>query len=91
MEAFNKKTLETLRQIMSTELPEMEKLVQGFDWVTTRVIESTQNEIDLARAMHDSETAVKQQIKMETLKSARNIFENCYIQATGSRTKLWKE
>lgn len=51
-----------------------------FDWI---------REIELAKAMQDRESLVKQQIKMETIRTAREIFAQGYQIATG--TKAWDE
>ena len=90
MENFNKKSREEMERILTSDLPEMEKFIQAYDWNTRRIIELAQYEIDLAKAMQDHETAVKHQVKMETLKLARDIFQNCYLQVSGKRTRLWE-
>ncbi|MCU0521393.1 MAG: hypothetical protein MUF84_11955 [Anaerolineae bacterium] len=91
MQAFNRETQAGLDRITRSDLPEMEKLIQSFDWVTRRIIELAQREVELARAMSDEELAVKQSIKMNTLKLARGVFQDCYIRASGSRTRLWED
>ena len=81
--------MEEFNAIIASDLAEIEKLAQTFDWVTGRIIEHAREEIELARAMQDQETVIKEQIKMSTLKHAREVFEFCYIRATGRRP--WDE
>ena len=90
MDAFSRETTARLEEIMAQEITDIEKLSQGYDWITRRIIEIAEREIELARAMHDQDNVVKQQIKMSTVKMARGIFEGCYIQATGKHAKLWE-
>ncbi len=91
MKEFNRETQARLDQITRSDLTEMEKLVQTFDWVTRRIIEYGQREIELARAMNDEDEAVKQSIKLNTVKLARGVFQDCYLRASGSRTRLWED
>ena len=91
MDMFNSETTVRLEEIMAQDIPDIEKLVQGYDWITSRVITMAEREIELAKAMQDQETVVKQQIKMSSIKLTRGIFEQCYIQATGRRAKVWED
>ena len=91
MREYNRETQAGLDRIAGSDLSEMEKLIQTYDWVTRRIIELAQREIELARAMSDEELAVKQSIKMNTLKLARGVFQDCYLRASGSRTRLWED
>ncbi len=67
--------------------PDIEKLASAFDWITVRIITGAEQEIEAARALRDEGSAVKQQVKMETIRHARSIFEQCYLLATGR--KAW--
>jgi len=78
-----------LDDIFDADTADIEKLKKAFRWITGRIVEEAQREIELARAMGDRETIVKQQIKMETMKSAWGIFQDCYLRATGRRA--WDE
>lgn len=78
-----------LDAIFKSDLSEMEKLAQAFGWITNHIVEHADQEIELARAMQDGESVVKQQIKRESFRSARNIFQMCYLRATGRRA--WDE
>ena len=91
MEEFNRKTHEEYERIVAADLPEMERFIQAFDWITRRIVTDTDNEIQLARAMHDDANVVKQQIKKETIKLVRGVFEGCYLRVTGERTRLWED
>ncbi len=73
------------------ELTELEKLVQAFDLVTKTAITTSEHEIELALAMGDKETAVKERIKSGGIHTARGMFEYCYREITGSREVLWHE
>ncbi len=72
-------------QVRDADMPDLEKLVWAFGWITDRIIFHAQQEVELARAMHDQEETVKQQIKMETIKTARNILDTCYRRLFGRR------
>jgi len=72
-----------LNAILASRLPDMPRLARAFDGLTSFIIEGTERQIDLARAMRDEQEVVKQQIKMETLKHARGIFQTCYRGVTG--------
>jgi hypothetical protein len=74
---------EELNAILSSDSPEMEKLARAFGGLTAFIVQEAQNRIDLARAMHDGEETIKQQVKMETMKHARKIFQTCHRRVTG--------
>jgi len=76
-------------QIIKSDLPDIEKLARAFDWVTGQVVSHAHLEIELARAMQDKESVIKHQIKMETLKFARGVFDDCYRRIVGRRA--WDE
>jgi hypothetical protein len=78
-----------MQEIKHSNLSEAEKLAAAFDHTTKRIIEHAQYEIELARAKHDREAVIKQQIKMETLKHARGIFQDCFQWVLGRRA--WDE
>jgi hypothetical protein len=76
-----------LDAILASGLPDMPKLAQAFEALTGFIIEATERQIELARAMRDDREAVKQQIKLETLKHARSIFQTCYLGVTGKAAR----
>ena len=69
--------------------PEIEKLVYAFGWITDRMIEQGIKDIQLARALRDEDSVVKNQIKTEVTRHARDIFAHCHMLATGR--KAWDE
>jgi hypothetical protein len=77
-----KNQLYELEQIYASDLPELEKLKQGFQWLTNLIIQQGENEIELLKALHDHEALVKEQIKVSTLKHAQVIFNECYRRST---------
>ena len=76
-------------ELRSSSLPEVRKVAKAFDWVTGRIITHAGEEVEAARALRDEEAAVKQQVKMETIRHARAIFEECHLLATGRNA--WDE
>jgi predicted transcriptional regulator len=78
-----------INEIRASDLPEVEKLAQAFGWITRRYVEHAQQEVELARAMADGESLVKEQIKLEMMKHVRSIFQDCYRLVTGRRA--WDE
>jgi hypothetical protein len=78
-----------IREIQRSDRPEIEKLAEFFGQITTQIIGFAEQEIELARAMQDRESLIKQQIKMETIKTARRIFARGYQIATGR--KAWDD
>ena len=78
-----------VREIRHSDQPEVDKLKAVFGRATAQIVEFAEKEIELARAMQDDETLVKVQIKMETIKTARSIFDSGYLAATGKRA--WDE
>ena len=72
-------------------MSEVEKLAAAFGLVTRSIIEQNGRNLELARAMGDEETAVKEQIKSGVMQTAREVFEFCYINVTGTRKGIWHE
>jgi hypothetical protein len=72
-----------VREIQRSDAPEIDKLTAFFGRITTQIVDYGEKEIEAARALHDRETLVKVQIKMETMKTARAIFNRGYQVATG--------
>jgi hypothetical protein len=70
-------------RIFAQDLPDLEKMRQGFDWVISMYLAESQREQEVLRALGDRETLVKEQIKASTLRHARQIFNDCYFRATG--------
>ena len=74
-----------IKSIETSELSDVEKLTQAFAWITGRIVENGQHEVELARAMQDNERLVKEQIKLSVMQHARDIFYFCHKQVTGRR------
>lgn len=86
----NEKTYaEMIDQLKTSDLPEVEKVTRAFEWVTGRIIEHTQHEIELARAIQDQDSLIKRQIKLETIKHARSVLQQCHQVTLGRRA--WDE
>lgn len=64
-------------RIISSSLPEAEKLTRAFGWITERIIASARQEIELAQVMNDQEALVKTQVKLSTINHAREILQFC--------------
>ena len=78
-----------IRDLQDSEQPEIDKLVKFFDRITAQIVEFAEKEIELAQAIQDHESVVKQQVKMETIKHARRIFGQGYQIVTGK--KAWND
>jgi len=76
-------------RILSSDMPELEKVARAFDCITGFVIGNARAEIEIARSLQDRERLLKTQIKKETMTHARSIFETCYRRVTGRRP--WHE
>jgi hypothetical protein len=83
---------EAFEQIVAnSSLTDLEKLVRSFDLVTRKFIGHYQHDAEIARAMGDKETAVREEIKAGILQSSRGMFAHCYTRITGLRGKLWDD
>ena len=80
---------EELETIVDSDLPEMAKLAAAFGGLTTFYVQVAEKEIELARALGDRQELIKQQIKMETMKSTRSMFRMLFWQVTGKW--VWDE
>lgn len=74
---------------MASDATEMDKLAVAFGALTVFIMEDTKRQVQLARASGDDTEAVKQQIKLETMKHARRLFQTCFWHITGKR--VWDE
>lgn len=59
------------------ETVDMERVTAKFQEITSTFILHAEQNIEMARAMGDRETIIKEQIKMETMKTAVSIFNHC--------------
>ena len=79
----------TFDQIFEQEVPEIEKLAQGFNWITSQYLETYARQIEVTRALQDNESLVKEQIKLEMVRHLRQVFNHCYYRSVGRRA--WDE
>lgn len=77
--------MDDFNEIMEMDLPEIEKLARAFDWATSRWTEGTRQELELARAMGDSEAVIREQVKLSMMEFARGIFQDCFRRVMGRR------
>ena len=71
--------------IFDSDLSEADKIAQAFHFVISTIETHTSNEIELLKAMNDSETLIKEQIKLSTIQHAKGIFNMVYQRATGKK------
>jgi hypothetical protein len=72
-----------IKKLETSDLSDVEKLAQAFGWITGRIVEHGQHEVEIARAMQDQERLIKEQIKLGVMQHARGIFDFCHKQVTG--------
>ncbi len=75
--------------ILTSKQSELEKLSAAFEGLTGLVVKNALQKIELAHAIGDRRAMIKQQIKMETIKSARRIFQTCHQRVCGR--EAWDE
>jgi len=78
-----------LDRIAASDLPEMDRLAQAFRWVTDRILEQEEREVELLRAMGDREALTKEQIKLGMMRHAQEIFQQCFRRIAGR--KAWDD
>lgn len=84
-----KQVIDKVNQIVASDLTDLDKVLDAFGIITSSQIEHAEREIELARAMGDKESLVRRQIKMETIKHARQILNDCTMLVT--RRRKWDE
>jgi hypothetical protein len=72
-------------EIMSSELPEIEKVSRAFNYLIKEHIQISQREIELLKAMGENEALVKEQIKRNTMEYTLSVFHDCFTGATGRK------
>jgi hypothetical protein len=78
--------IKAYEEIFASDLSEADKIAKGFHHIINTIITHSENEIELRKAMNDRETVVKEQIKLSSIKHARDIFDMAYLRATGKRS-----
>ncbi len=71
-------TMAQVNEILASDLPEVDKLVQAFGCIVNLYLEHGQGELDVLRAVGDQEELVKQQVKLSTLRHSEAILQRCY-------------
>ena len=89
VENGNGEYVDRVKAIVGSELTDIEKLREGFGMDTGAIVEYALSESELAKAAHDRDALIKVQIKMETMKAARRIFDTWYTLIAGR--KAWDE
>ena len=62
-------------RLQEADIPDLDKVLQAFDYITAQHVENGMHEIELARAMKDQETVIREQIKIETMKFANKSLQ----------------
>ena len=81
--------MDELETILSSPQTELEKLVQAFQAVSGSFIEHEKREIEVLRALGDQDQAIKEQIKLGVMETARQMFQYCHYRVTGKQA--WHE
>lgn len=72
-------------QILSSKLPEAEKLARAFLSILNQSYVYAEHEIELRKALGDEQGMIKEQIKRDTLKYSEDILAFCYFRTTGRK------
>lgn len=76
-------------EILTTDLPEIQKLAKIFQWITNYYIQNSAQEIELLKALGDQEALVREQIKQSVFQHAQSIFQQSHLLVT--KRKAWDE
>ena len=82
-------TTPRLEEIYSSERDDLEKIKSAFELITDTIIEQSDHELEVLKALNDREALVKEQIKKSTVKHVRYVFNHCYTRVTGKQA--WNE
>lgn len=77
--------LELVESLRASDIPDLERVARVFDFVIQQHIEQSQRDIELARALRDQEAVIREQIKQETLRYSRKVFNDSYMVFIGRR------
>ena len=81
--------MDELKRITASDLPEIERLALAFRWVTDRIVENGQREVELLRSLGDQQELVKEQVKLSTIQHTQSIFAQVHLMVTGK--VAWNE
>ena len=62
---------------------DVQKIMEAFDYITTQIIEQSEKDIELNRALGDGEAVIREQVKMSTIIHARSILNLCHQRVIG--------
>lgn len=77
--------LDLVETLKGSDLPDLDRVARLFDFVTNQHVEQSQRDIELARALRDPEKVIREQIKQETLKFSRRVFNDSCMVIMGRR------
>lgn len=80
-----KNVMDEVNRIVASDRPDLDKVLEAFGAITTFYLQEVEREIELARAMGDQESLVRRQIRMETIKHARHVLNDCTMLVTRRR------
>jgi hypothetical protein len=75
--------------IFESDLTEVEKVAKAFDIATERFLDHGRKDLEVYKAMGDKESLVKEQIKQETIRFARGVFNQAFKRVMGR--SAWDE
>jgi hypothetical protein len=78
---FHLKKNQAFQSIYESDLTDLEKVAEGFRWITAKIIEQGEAEIELQRALGDRDAVIKEQIKVSTIRHAQSLFDYCRVLA----------
>ncbi|MBN2147370.1 MAG: hypothetical protein JW726_08275 [Anaerolineales bacterium] len=71
--------------ILSSDLPQAEKLTRAFQLIIQQQIAYGQREVELLQALGDEEALVKEKIKLGVMQYVNEIYAYCYLRVTGRK------
>jgi len=71
--------------ILSSNLPELEKLTHAYQFILQEQIAYSRREIELQNAIGDEQALVKEKIKLGVMQYTNDIFAFCYLRVTGRK------
>jgi len=77
--------LALVESLKKSDLGELDQVAIAYKWILDKHIEQGKNQIELARAMKDQETVIREQIKMETIKYTVKSFDDCVVMLLGRK------
>lgn len=69
--------------IIASNLTELEKLTQAYQFILKEQMEHGRREIELQKAIGDQDQLVKEKIKLGVMEYTNDIFGYCYLRVTG--------